>query len=714
MRTTCQFPVKPGLFLSSGLLVFGFIFSFWSKIQSMSTDAGNFSSKHRSSDIQVILIFDSRHTIRYDECLRMMTQLQSKMSKSIHFRPIDISLVDLQTGVIADPPVPLIHLDSESTRVRLTDSQIFPKNAPISNKLIPVAIFPSKMSGAPAQSAFPQRPPSAPDYTGQFQSTFSFTQKLKQSHITNAFSNILSKLSPMYSTHPAQLKPQSEQGPRAYRNCSWILRVHSHSIPFNEVSYDFKDLLGWLNRRINRAPHRIKSLNHFYSVSNRYFAIIYLVHLSKPPSKARLKALKKRIVGNLKALSAEFPYTDFFYSTEESINQNLNIKMGHSLLVLRQFEDGHKTLFGHDELSFEEMRNMIRKFHFPFIMLWNKRVLDFILEERQDTAFLVIRKHKNFHLEAAFERVALMFRLPKVRFAVIPIEGRVVSPSKIKILRMLGISPESKFPAVYGLFFEKNALYPRENLLHNNNGNPLKLGLDSPQDKTGSELVGQKPKKGQFRRIEADLLELINHNSFPRIKVVKCENMTEKGLKSFLGSLNNRGGFAHCRQNQFISHKHNHRVINFLNLDLLESLFERSVHFQRIVLIYFSAQVDEKLVVSEYSKAIRKLKSHSRPSRPSRRRHRGRRAGAGKKASTGLNFESAEKQFYLFDKSRNEWPAKLKGIADGGFYLFSFQDTAKDKNVVEYIQFDSLDQLQGLLTDWAQQSARKSQIHFIL
>lgn len=670
---------------------------------SMSTDAGNFSSKRKSSDIQVILIFDSRYTLRFEECLQMMSQLQTKMSKSVLFRPIDLSLVDLKTGAILDPPTRLIRLDSESERVKVTDSQIFPKGDPISHKLIPVAVFPSKLSHLPSQTTFPKNAQSVPSLTKQFQSTFSFTQKLKQSQISRAFSNILSKLSPIYSTAPAKLEPEVETVSRAHRNCSWVLRVHSHSIPFNEVTYDFRDLLGWLNRRIHRAPHRIKSLDHFYSVSNQYFAIIYFVHLSTPLPKPQMKALKHRIVANLKGLSAEFPYTDFFYSTEESINQNLNIKIGHSLLVVRQFEDGHKTLSDKTELPFEKMRGMIRKFHFPFIMLWDKRVLDFILEERQDTAFLVIRKHKNFHLEAAFERVALMFRLPKVRFAVIPIEGRNLSSSKRKILNILGITSDSKFPAVYGLFFEKHSLYSTEKVLGNY------------QIELGQNLFERKEGKGaEFRRISRDLLELINRNSFPRIKVVKCENMTEKGLKSFLGSLNNRGGFAHCRQNQFISHRHNHRVINFLNLDLLESMFERSVHFQRIVLIYFSSQVDEKLVISKYSKAIRKLKSHSRASRPARRRHRKRRTDAAKRATTEVNFESSEKQFYLFDKSRNEWPAKLKEIEDGRFYLFSFQDTAQDKNVVEYVQFRSLDQLEELLTDWARQSARKSRINFLL
>ena len=301
------------------------------------------------------------------------------------------------------------------------------------------------------------------------------------------------------------------------------------------------------------------------------------------------------------------------------------------------------------------MKRAILKYSFPFIMLWNRRVLDFIREERQDTAFLVIRKRDNFHLEAAFERVALLFPHPKVRFGVIPVEGGAVSVSKAKILKMLGVDADSKLPAIYGLFFE--ARDPEYKALPGSKGGPPKKQQDD----------------GQIASEASEVLDLLRKNALPKLKVVKCENMTERGIKSFLGSLNDLGGFAHCRQNQFINHKKNHKTLTFLNLDSLEKMLERAVHFERVILVYFSGKQDERSVLSQYSKIIHKVQPKSARRKKLKRRTRRPAASSkiqnkdspGVKNADSSKVDSAkkadeqnkERQFYIFDKSRNDWPS---------------------------------------------------------
>jgi hypothetical protein len=310
-----------------------------------------------------------------------------------------------------------------------------------------------------------------------------------------------------------------------------------------------------------------------------------------------------------------------------------------------------------------------------------------------------------------------MFRFPKVKFAIIPIEGEVVSPSKKMILDILGIKPDSKFPAVYGLFFEKGKILPNyQNVLGNDSINSEIANANSQELPNVSENSKEIQKNGQFKKIPKELLDYINSNSIPKIKVIKCENMTENGLKSFLGSMNNLGSFAHCKQNQFISHKFNHKIINFLNLDSLESLLERSVHFERIILIYFSSKQSEKQVISLYSKLIRQLRNKNKSSSV-RKRHRRRRSkhNIHKKHDPTMKFKNTEKQFYIFDKSRNEWPEQLKELEESPFYLFSIKDGKQDKNLIEFVSLNTLDELKNILSNKIQFSeAKRTQLNFLL
>ena len=646
--------------------------SSFGKIKEMSTDTGNYLIENKLRGTQVILVYNSRRTPRYLECLQMMSQLRSKMSNKISFQSLDIAMVEMENRGIKAKTLPGIRRNSESLRIPVSDSQIFKRNISISQKLIPIGAL---STNNPSEKILPLDFEKLGNSKEQ-NSKSSFTDKLKNSKFSVAFSDFLWNLS---SNKKRKLIPEEKN---TRQHCSWILRINSHPIPFNEISYNYQDLLHWLNKRIHRHPHKITSPNEFYSISNKYFAIIYVLHVGNE-SKKRVKG---QIVGDLKALSAEFPYTDFYYTFQPNITNKLNLKKGHSLLLIRQFGDGHKRLSREHKPSYFDMREIILKFHFPFIMLWSRRVLDFILEEKQDTVFLVIRKRENFHLEAAFERVALMYRFPKVKFGVIPIQGDRVSPSKKKILSILGITEHSKLPGVYGLFFQNSGeLMSRKGI--GNSTQPLEI-----RDNKGLTPV---LKDSGFKTISQEMLDLLNKNSFPKIKVVKCENMSESGLKSFLGSVNDSGGFAHCKQNQFISHKQNRSTITFLNLDSFDSLLERSVHFERIILIYFSSKFEEKTVVTLYSRVIRKM-GIKRKSRRSRRRKRN---TQNTPQNNKIGFKNHEKQFYLFDKSRNEWPDQLSNIQKREFYLFSIIDGNKDKNVIEFMGFDSLSDLERILSN---------------
>jgi hypothetical protein len=696
--------------------------------KSMSTDSGKFVSNRRAVDTQVILVFDSRRTQDFTHCLDMLGSLRSKMSKSIHFQSIDLASVSPKKKSFGPTPnvksLPKISLDSESQKLRIKDSELFSHNNLISSKLLPIISIgrepesQTKGGNQEHRETGTEVSPTVPvKLDGSIQKAFSITSQLKDSHLTKAFNKIFSnftsnnqntKISERKSLEEGVLwseEPRQETG----QQCQWLLRVNGHSIPFNEKNYSWEDLWGWLNKRVHRHPYRIKSTNHFYSVSNQYFAAIYIVHLDRSLPRLKFRLLKDRILKDLRALAAEFPYTDFYYSIEKDITRDLKIKPGHSLLLIRQFEDGHKKFYQESEISFNEMKNAILKYSFPFIMLWNRRVLDFVLEEKQDTAFLIIRKRDNFHLEAAFERVALLFPHPKVRFAVIPV-GNNLSPSKQKMLTLLGINPDSKLPAIYGLFFENEHSVSRTpNTLPGTPSKPTHLtktkkDLHSKNKalSPNNQKQGEVPK--EFDEVSKEVLTILNKFSFPKIKVIKCENMTEKGIKSFLGSMNDLGSFAHCKQNQFISHKKNLRVVTFLNLDSLSSVLERSVHFERWVLVYHSQSFSEHSVLTHFSKLIKKFKSTQTPSTKHRGRRRRKDKWGGSKKQENTNKKdsdskdkSTERQYYIFDKSRNEWPPELSNLKGNSFYVLRIRVGSLNQNLIQFVGFDSLADLDRVL-----------------
>ena len=338
-------------------------------------------------------------------------------------------------------------------------------------------------------------------------------------------------------------------GDRTRENCSWMLVINQVVIEFHELEYGLNDLVDWVKKRTRMHLHRISSTEQFYKVSNQYFALVYVLNKRKQIFKKKNKEEREEVLKLLRSLSAEFPYTHVYYSFDYSVNNQLKLDLGHSLILVRGFGDGHKTLYEKEVLKYQNMRNLVERYRFPLVMFWNKHILDFMLQERQDLALLVLRKGKNFHLEAAFQRIAQMFQNPKTKFAIIAIEGNQVTHSKKKMLDLLGVKPHSVIPTLFGVSFEDQS---------------------------------------------------------SKIRVVKCDNVTERGIKGFLGSLNGIPNSEHCMQNQLLSRSRKHRTFIPLNLDSFNLVLNSRSHHSKVVLAYNSSQERNNSLLTTVSNIARR------------------------------------------------------------------------------------------------------------
>ena len=222
------------LFLISHQILFNTTFG---KIKEMSTDSGNYLIQNKLRGTQVILIYNSRTAPRYLECLQMISQLRSKMSNKITFQSLDIAMIQIQNK---KKVLPKIRRNSESLRIPISDSEIFNKNISISQKLIPIGVIDNSNDNLP----FSNHKPVTDDQ-------LSFSDQVKNSEISKAFSRIFSN----FSFKRNRISDFEENKKVNRQHCSWILRINSHPIPFNEISYDYKDILHWLNKRIHRHPN---------------------------------------------------------------------------------------------------------------------------------------------------------------------------------------------------------------------------------------------------------------------------------------------------------------------------------------------------------------------------------------------------------------------------------------------------------------------------
>ena len=337
------------------------------------------------------------------------------------------------------------------------------------------------------------------------------------------------------------------------RDCQWKLKIGDFSIEFPLMEYNQFDIEKWIRKRLNRHPHRIKSEEHFYNISNEYFTIVYIFNDTKKDPKRKTKETNIRL--NLKLISMEFPYTYVYYSFSQKVNKNLQLGSGHWLILLRKFEDGHKTFHQPETISVNDMGKFIRKHRFPQVMWWNKHVHDFILQEHLNIAVLVLNKGKNFHLEAAYERIARLFPNSIVKFGIVSINNNNVSASQKELLDLLGVKPSSELPVMFGINFV---------------------------------------------------------NQSDQMQISRCENTSEEGIKNFLGSLNNIKSQSHCHRNQFlVSHRRSH-CVTAINYDSLERFFKIKIPLLKLVLIAKSSDSKQQSVISDFKSSCSRIKKNNK------------------------------------------------------------------------------------------------------
>ncbi|MEL6725852.1 MAG: hypothetical protein AAFP24_12600, partial [Pseudomonadota bacterium] len=101
-------------------------------------------------------------------------------------------------------------------------SQIFPAKPLISRKLLPLAGVGSDRQGEVHEKL------ETKEFDPNLSNAFFLTDRLKDSHLSKAFSSIVSKF-----THPSREPAPATWGASGRgrrQRCSWTLRVHSHSM----------------------------------------------------------------------------------------------------------------------------------------------------------------------------------------------------------------------------------------------------------------------------------------------------------------------------------------------------------------------------------------------------------------------------------------------------------------------------------------------------
>ena len=364
-----------------------------------------------------------------------------------------------------------------------------------------------------------------------------------------------------------------ENGHSNVEVCQWTLNVHGNSIGYHNETHDFDSLLQWLDLRIANQPLKIVSSKQFYDVSAQYFACIYgFVPGPKDTSEQTEKA-QQDILRKLQALASEFPSSKFYYSFDSAVNKEVKMTKKHSFVLVRSFEDGHKSVLADYPLKVIQMRNQVTRYRFPFILWWNKEVSDFINQEQKNVTILIVRKRKNYQLEATFERLARLYDDQEMKYAILEINGNKVTPSQRKLLTDLKITPKSNIPTLLSLYHDKTE---------------------------------------------------------KKVKSMKCDNMSESGIKGFLDAQFGFESSSHCLQNQFLKRGWKYDFVKPVNFDILMSLTSSVTPLPKIIFFYRSKNKKQSPLIKFFIKLSRNLFREN------------------------LNF-----QFYLFDERLNEPPKYL-------------------------------------------------------
>ena len=335
------------------------------------------------------------------------------------------------------------------------------------------------------------------------------------------------------------------------QGCRFGLRLGGDRIMFEGTYFSPTLLTRWVARRVKRKIHSIHSAEDFYRLSNEYFGGIYIYKGSQE------RGLKHLVKHRLRILAMEFPYTKIYYSFDPDVNSTLKFQDGHSLVLIRNFEDGHKTLFQKKPILLSDMRLMVSKYRFPFILWWNQSVFEYITQERQNVVILIMRRTKNYHLEAGFERVARSFKEKGYRFGVLDVHGNRVTHSKRLMLDMMGIIPKSVIPSLVSVTFNLETGY----------------------------------------------------------KLLKCNNMTMGGMKGFLEEVvrDSSPSEGHCIQNQFLPSLKSFGAVKPLNYDSFRDLQKIKSISKHMVLVYRSGLKSSKRYLLAFKK-VANLPSQERVS----------------------------------------------------------------------------------------------------
>jgi hypothetical protein len=406
---------------------------------------------------------------------------------------------------------------------------------------------------------------------------------------------------PMIDFFQVPSDPTTSSGRAKIETCQWTMNVHGNSIGYHNEVHDYSSLTFWLDSRLGNQPQKITSSNEFYDISAKYFACIYGYLPDENDTEEQNEMRKQAILKNLQALSSEFPSSKFYYSFDTAVNKEVKMTKKHSFILVRSFEDGHKSVLSNQMISFVQMRNKISQYRFPFILWWNNEVSDFIRQEQKNVTILIVRKRKNYQLEATFERIARLYDDQEMKYAILEINGNKVTKTQRKLLTDLKITPKSNIPTVLSLYHD----------------------------------ISKK-----------------------KVRFIKCDNMSEEGIKGFLDGQFGFDRKSHCLQNQFLKRGWKYDFVKPINFDLIVNLTSEVTPLPKIIFLYRSKNKEQSALTKYFIRLSRNL------------------------FNANGNF-----QFYLFDERLNEPPKYLvsaKVSVPGILFLLPDQVDEEGKYIPQY------------------------------
>jgi hypothetical protein len=395
--------------------------------------------------------------------------------------------------------------------------------------------------------------------------------------------------------------PSTSSGRAKIDSCQWTLNVHGNSIGYHNEVHDYNSLTFWLDSRLTNQPQPITSSKQFYDVSAKYFACIYGYLPNEDDTEEQNERRKQIIMKNLQALASEFPSSQFYYSFDKEVNKEVKMTKKHSFVLVRSFEDGHKSVLSNQLISFIQMRNKVSQYRFPFILWWNDEVSDFINQEQKNVTILIVRKRKNYQLEATFERIARLYDNQDMKYAILEINGNKVTKAQRKLLTDLKITPKSNIPTILSLYHDRTE---------------------------------------------------------KKLRSIKCDNMSEDGIKGFLDGQFGFESKSHCLQNQFLKRGWKYDFVKPINFDLILGLTSEVTPLPKIIFLYRSKNKDQSALTKYFIKVSRNL------------------------FKANGNF-----QFYLFDERLNEPPQYLVSAGasiPGVLFLLPDQVNSEGKYEPQY------------------------------